>query len=261
MHNFMTFVGKEFTETLRTKRLIILACVFAFVAFISPMMARFMMEIITLAVPAEEMAEMMDMLAAIPDPHWSDSYGFFNQNMAQFGVFAIILLFMGAILDEKRRGTAALMMMKGLNHTRFVFAKFSVASLVIFITLVMAVLINHLYTYILFEEAAAFGDVMWGLLAYQLFAMFMLAITYFFSTIAKSAPTAAIFSILAFMILAIVSVMQNVGDASPYVMGARSLELTLGFRHDWLIANILASIGATIALLLVSIHILKKKEL
>jgi ABC-2 type transport system permease protein len=185
----------------------------------------------------------------------------FYGNLIQIGTIAVILLYMGSVLDEKRRGTAALMLMKGLSRFNFVMAKFIAGALTILVVMIFSVLIAHAYTFILFGEAALVGDMLVGGLMYYIFTLLMLAVTMFCSVIAKSAGMAATFGLLSFLGLSLIGMIHRVGDISPYVLASRALEATFGYYHEWLWINILLAIAAIGALLFSTVYILGKKEL
>jgi len=257
-NSFFVFAQKEVVEILRTKRLFVLACVFLFFAFASPMLARFMMEFLVMLMPADEMA----MFIEIPPPAWQDSYMQFYGNMSQIGVITVILLFMGIVLDEQRKGTAALMMMKGLTHTGFIMAKFAVISISAFVVLLISGLIAHLYTIILFGEAADIGRMLLGMLVFMPSVLFMLAVQIFFSTVAKSTAMSAIFGFLALMFVGILPTIPRIGEFTPGVlMFAWPLEVTLGIYNVnlWLAMGI--AVALTTLFLVLSINILRKKEM
>ncbi|MCL2575453.1 MAG: ABC transporter permease [Defluviitaleaceae bacterium] len=262
MGTFLTFAGKEFTEIMRTKRLLVLFIVFMIFAFTGPMLARYLMEFIGLLMPAEEMAVMMDMMGEIGgETTFHDSYALYYEFVTQMGIFATMLMFMGIVLDEKRRGTASLMMMKGVKHSTFVLAKFAVVAIAMFVVVVASSLVVHFYTYILFEEVVPFADMLFGSLAFWLFVLFFASISIFFSTVAKTIVMSAVSSIVTFFVFYIIGLISGLNDYLPSVMYPRAVELTLGHQSDLLIWNILITIAAITVLLGSSIHILKKKEL
>ncbi|MCL2855097.1 MAG: ABC transporter permease subunit [Defluviitaleaceae bacterium] len=255
MNTYITFIRKEIMETLRNKRLFVLACVFASFALLGPLMGRYMVEFINMFIPAGE----MDFL--FPEPTWADGYANFYMNIGQIGVIAIILLYMGVILDEKRRGTAPMMLMKGLTHTTFVMSKFTVMALTSLVVMMVSTLVAHFYTYILFDGAGRFGDAMLGGLVFWVLLLFFLVSSIFFSTIAKKPSTSAVFGLLSWFALVIFDVVQRVRDFLPFGLVGRAVEVSTGYFSRHLLANILITLGVSAVLLVASIHILKKKEL
>jgi ABC-2 type transport system permease protein len=214
MRNYLTFLGKEVTENLRTKKLLVLVCVFGTFAILSPVLARYIGELFNMLLPADEV-EMFN--AIFGDPHYSQAYAQFYSNMLQIGTLAVILLFMGTILREKKSGTADLMLTKGLTPATFVAAKFTVAACFTLITTVAAVLITYLYTYVLFGEAGSPANVLLSGLMFYAYLLMTIGTVIFFSSIARGMGTSAVFSMLFFFVTLIVSSLPRFG---PYTPGA-----------------------------------------
>lgn len=258
MGNYITFMGKEITETLRNRRLLVLACVFISFAILGPLMGRYLVEVISMVVPGDDLDFLTPMF---PDPTWVDGYANFYANLAQVGVITVILLYMGVILDEKRRGTAPMMLMKGLSHTAFVISKFTIMSLTTLVVMLVSAPIAHLYTYILFETAGNLWEMMLGGVIFWVFLLFTMALMMFFSTIAQKPPHVAIYGFLAYFAMVILDMFPNIREFLPYGLTIRAIQVSTGHFHEHLIANLLISLAGTVALLVASIHILKKKEL
>ncbi|MCL2169666.1 MAG: ABC transporter permease [Defluviitaleaceae bacterium] len=251
MNNFMVFLAKEFSEMWRTWRIFILGIIFIFFALLSPILTRYM----------NDLFQMMGIFMPLPPPHWSQSYMSLYVNLNQVGMIALILLVMGVVSSEKRRGTAALMMVKGLSHHTFILAKFAALSLITFAVLLVTVLITHFLTIALFGAGADITNLLTGLVLYQIFAMMMLSLIILASTIADSTGLAAVLGFLGFMALSIPASLPRIREAFPYTISFRAHEVTAGYFSGMLWANITTAIAATALLLLISIHILRKKEL
>ena len=259
MSNYRIFIGKEIVEIVRTKRFFVLTCVFLFFAFASPLLARYLTEFIVMMMPTEDAALVTPFMT---EPVWQDGYIQFYSNISQVGLITVILLFMGVVLDEKKKDTAALMMMKGLSHTGFVMAKFTVMAAAAFVVVIISVLIAHLYTFILFGTAASAGDLMSGALINLLGIFFVLSFVIFCSTIAKSTAMSAILGFLVYMLIIIVEAIPRIGSFSPSVMLlTRPIGATTGVLHEHLPVNILITAALTAVFLVLSINILKKNEM
>jgi len=259
MREYMVFIGKEFMEIIRTKRLFVLACVFLLFAFTSPLLARYMMEFLVALMPAGE-AEAF--AAFMPDPRWEDGYIQFYGNISQIGMIAVLLLFMGVVLDEKRKGTAPLMLMKGLSHTGFIMAKFTVMGAAAVVIMLISVLVAHLYTYALFGYAAEIAPLIFGFLTYCTLILLMVAVAIFCSTIAKSVAMSAILGFAFFVVFGIITVLPRIGQYSPGVLfGSMPVEVTVGATPDTLLVTLLVTVALTVVLLAASVNILKRKEI
>jgi len=260
LNNFSVFLGKEFMENKRAKRFFVLACVFLFFAFSSPVMARYMSEVLAFLLGADPALD--GMVAAFGEPHWVDSYLQFYGNIIQIGVMTIILLFMGCVLREKQRNTADLIFTKGLTPAQFIAAKFIMASLGIIIIFFISILINYIYTLILFGEAGRIIDILLGGAVSIVFLIMMLAFVIFCSTIAKSTGIVAVLGFLGFIAIAAISALPRIGQWLPGNLTPNAaLLLSMGQTPENLLWNLIIAIAMTAGFLLLSVQILKKQEL
>src|SRR4030042_3954610 len=99
---------KEWMENLRSYRLLIVVVVLVFFGLTSPLLAKYTPEISTLFPGGEDIA------LIIPTPTVWDAVGQYVKNMSQFGIILALLLTMGAVAQEKDKGTAALMLVRPL---------------------------------------------------------------------------------------------------------------------------------------------------
>jgi len=257
MRNYLVFLRKEVMELLRTKRLLGLFGVFAFFALTSPLLARYMVEFLGHFVPSDEL-----LLALIPDPIWIDSYTQFYSNVAQIGAIAIIMMFMGIIATEKSRGTADLMITKGLSYTNFVLAKFTVAATALLLTTLVSIGVVYFYTSMLFPTAGAIGNVIGGTLVYTLLMTAVLAITLLCSAISKSNIIAALLSLLGYFVISFIRSLPGMSRSFlPGNLSERCMEITLtGTVHPDLLGNVLVTVGLIAVCLALSVLVLKRKE-
>ena len=260
MANYFVFLQKEMTENLRTKKVLALACVFLFFAFSSPLLARFMQEFMAWAMAGEAGVEVEALLAMIPPPVWVDSYAQFYGNMSQIGAITIVLLFMSTVLREKRSGTADLVFSKGLSAASFILAKFTLASALAVICLIVSVLVAYLYTYILFEYAGQMLHVLMGGLAYGLFLLMVLSVVILCSAIAKSTALSAVLGFFSFIFLLLINSIPRVGRFFPGNLASRNLEITMGTYYGELVINIIAAIAVITLSLGLSVYIVKRQE-
>lgn len=235
MRAFGVLVGKELLEARRTLRLPIVAGLFAIVGIGSPLLARFMPEII------EALAG--DIGIPIPTPRPSDAVDQLLKNLAQFGGLAAILLAMGSVATEKERGTAALIMTKPVERAAFLGAKLLALALTLALATLLAVAGGWLYTALLFEPPSATGFAALGVLAWlSLFAY--AAVTFLASTLTRSAPAAAAIGFGALLGLGIAAALPTVGEYLPPGLTAPARALALGEP-----SNALVPVLATLVLI------------
>jgi len=264
MGNFITFVSKEFIENIRTKRILVIACVFLFFAVSSPLLARYIAEFLGLFAGMDELTE--GLMLAMPTPHWSDAYTQFYGNLAQVGAFTIILVFIGIILREKRTGTADLVLTKGLTPTVFVLAKFAAAAVVTVTLTLISLGVSHLYTLLLFGEAGSIADVLISGLVFSVFLVLLLGVTMFLSAMVKGTGTGAVLGIAAYFLLAISTSIVSIGPIrigqhSPGALMLSPIEIAMGFSRPGLPLAVLNSLVITALALWGAVRLTAHKQL
>ena len=90
MRGYFAFIKKEFTEQLRTFRVLILFAVFFIFGMMSPLLAKLLPDILS-------GMELQGMTINIPEPTAMDAYSQFFKNTTQMGVIVILLVFGGII--------------------------------------------------------------------------------------------------------------------------------------------------------------------
>lgn len=180
---FFVSLRKELLELWHTRRLLVLAVVLVAFGMLSPLMAKLMPQIFTLIPGGEQFAGL------IPAPTVKDAVDQYNKNIGQFGVLLALLFSMGAVAQEKERGTAALMLVKPLPRAAFILSKFTALALAFAGALVLAGLAGYYYTAVLFQ---ALDGLAWAAMNALLWVYFMVyaAITLLFSTLMPSQAAA-----------------------------------------------------------------------
>lgn len=224
--SFFILLSKEFKDLSRSKKLLIGVVVFAFFSLMSPLAARYMNEIIGM-VGADQ-----GITIQLPDPVYTDSLTQLVKNLSQIGLFVMIFLVMGMVVQEKERGTAAFLMVKPVSRTAFILAKF--VTLVIFSALLMLVsaVVCALYTGILFGtypwmECAAVCATLF------LYMTVILSITLLMSTLASSQAAAGIFSFVAWLALSLLSQLGSFGRYLTGSLVAEAQPIIFGMSPDW----------------------------
>ena len=150
MSGFRILLRKELLEAWRTRRLPVVAVLFLVVGIISPLTARYLNEILTLA--------MGDQLPiALPDPSATMALEQLQKNLGQLGALAAIALAMGSISGELDRGTAAMVLAQPVGRPAFLAAKLLAIAAVLGISTLLASAVAWIYTAILFEPLPVDG--------------------------------------------------------------------------------------------------------
>jgi ABC-2 type transport system permease protein len=221
MIGLSTLGRKELLESWRTRRLPVVAVVFIGLGILSPLTARYLPEIIELAM-GDQAIEI-----PIPEPTTASAVVQLQENLIQFGALAAIVLAMGLVAWEKDRGTAAFILSKPASRGAFLLAKVGSLAVVLGIAVALGIAVGWVYTTVLFEPLAVPGFVALGVLVW-LALMAWGSITFLASTVFGSAAAAAGVGIAALLSLSIASAIPPIARWLPAGLDAPGRALALG---------------------------------
>lgn len=259
MTGFRTLLGKELLEAWRTMRLPVVLGLFLFVGLSSPLLARFLPEILDFA------AGDLGGAFPIPVPTAADAVDQMVKNTNQFGAFAAIVLAMGAVATEVERGTAAFVLARPVGRGAFLSAKAMALGLVLALGVALAIVVGWIYTAILFEPPAVGGWVLLGILAWLGLAGWA-AITFAASAVTGSAAAAAGIGFGALLVLSIASAVPAVGRLTPAGLTAPGMalgrgETTVGALGLDMVAPVLSTVCLIVACLAITGLAFRRREL
>ena len=220
MSAFLVLLRKELLESWRTRRLPVVLLLFVAIGLISPLTARYLPEILELALGDE-----LDV--PIPPSTVADAVYQLQNNFAQFGGLTAIVLAMGLVATEKDRGTAAFVLVKPASRGAFLGAKLTALGIVMALAIAVATVLGWAYTAILFEPLPAPGWAAMAILAW-LALMAWGSITFLASAVTGSAMAAAGVGIAALLGLSLLAAIPPVGRWLPSGLDPSSLALATG---------------------------------
>jgi ABC-2 type transport system permease protein len=219
--SFAASLRKELLELLRTSRLVVLGVVLVFFGLTSPLLARYTPELIKLVPGGEELADV------IPEPTVADAVTQYIKNMGQFGVLLALLLTLGAVSQEKERGTAAIVLVKPLPRGVFLAAKSAALALAFTGAIALAAAASYYYTVLLFEPLDAGG---WlalnGLMVVYL--LVYIALTLFCSVVTRSQAAAGGLALGLLIVLGLIGAIPGLGEYLPGQLPAWGGGIALG---------------------------------
>ena len=237
---------KELLESWRTMRLPIVAGLFLVVGLTSPLLAKFLPEIVK-AAAGDQMPSI-----PIPTPVPADAVDQLWKNLAQFGAFAAIILAMGSIATERDRGTAAFILSKTVSRGAFIAAKVTAIGAVLGLCVALAVAVGWVYTAILFEPLPATGWIGLAALAWLGLGAWA-ALTFLGSTVTGSAAAAAGLGFGALLVLSIASAIPNVGQFTPGGLAGPAVALAAGVPVD--VGDLIVPVVSTTILIAVALGV------
>jgi ABC-2 type transport system permease protein len=251
--NFVAALRKEILESWRTHRFLVVVSVLVIFGILSPLTAKFMPEIFKMVSGAEQFA------ALIPEPSVKDAVDQYIKNISQFALIMGILISMGSVVQEKERGTAAMILVKPLPRGAFLLAKLTVLLVIFTASLVLAGSCAYYYTLYLFEPLPVLPWLaMNGLLL--IYTMVYVALTIFFSTVGRSQALAGGLSLATMAVLGIIGSIPSLRKFVPanLIDWAASLIQQTG-NSAWL--ALWVSLGIILLAVLGSWLVLRRQEL
>ena len=253
MSGLAPLLRKELLEQWRTMRLPIVAAVFLLVGLASPLLARFIPEILK-AVGGDQFS------IVLPTPTAADAWAQLAKNLGQFGALVAVLLAMGSVATEKERGTAALILTKPASRDAFLLAKMVAIATTLGISTAIAGAGAWLYTLILFEPLPVAGFVAAMLLQWLALVAYA-AVTFLGSTLTRSALAAAGLGVAAFIVLGILGIIPAIGPYLPTGLGDPARALALGLPGVDALGPAVASIVLVAALFAAAALAFRRQEL
>jgi ABC-2 type transport system permease protein len=251
--NLIASLQKEIMEQWRTSRLLVLLVVLGFFGMSSPLMAKFMPQLIGLIPGGEQFTSL------IPQPEIQDAISQYIKNIGQFAVLLAIFLSMGTMVQEKERGTAVMMLSKPLGRGPFLLAKFLALAFSFFVSLAVAGVLGYWYTVFLFHAPQAGAWVGLNLLVW-FYCLVYVAITLLASTIVRSQAAAAGISFGVLLVLAIFSSLPGLGQYLPGQLVNWGADLfTNPANQSWVALGV--SGGVIVACLLAAWLVFRQQEL
>lgn len=246
---FPVLLRKELLESIRTFRFPIVAGLFLFTGLSSPVLARYLPEIIELA-GGDQFG-----VIEIPTPTPRDAVDQLVKNLAQFGALAAILLAMPLVSGEKDRGTAAFILTKPVTRRSFLLAKLAGLAIVLGASTIVAVIAGWIYTALLFEPLPVVGWV-WLTILVMLWLFAFAALTFAGSVVTGSTAAAAGIGFVALLGLGIVSAIPGLGKFTPGGLLGPATELAANsVSVAQLGTNLLYPVVATIVLIAAAIGV------
>lgn len=249
----LSFFKKEFYEFFKTYRFYVLFGVFAFFAILNAPTAKYLPQLMQ-SLPS------MGINFEMPDPVMADSYVQFISNSTN-AFFALIIIYMGSVSTEIKKGTILLVLSKGVPRWDFFFSKYLNGLLMYSIAYGMYTFISIIGTWIFFGQWHYTG-LLASVISIYVFGLILMTAAFSASSIAKSAGPGAF---AGFGLLILLPLTDFFGKAAKYLPGQL---MTLPGKYLYqtastsdLIWPVVTSLVIIAAMLVLSMIRFKKREL
>lgn len=222
MKNFIVMFKKEIRELWKTKKVITFLSVALAVALISPMIAYNMPDLINQMNIGTKIK--------LPEPTVVDAYLHFFKNMSSLVLLAMIVLFSTSIPDEKNKGTLKMVLTNQVSIKNVVFAKITAQIVVATLVYLVSIASFLLYTVLLFKTVQVPHPVL-SFVSFYGYVLFTIVIINCIGTLSQKGTTAIILSIIVFLILAMTSMIPQVGQYVPNYLLTASSHLVNGMKN------------------------------
>jgi ABC-2 type transport system permease protein len=235
MRSIGYFFQKELVEAWRRYRILLLALVFLMFGIASPLIAKITPELVK---------STLKLSISLPTPSSVEAWQQFFKNITQIGIWILVVTVSGSISTELSRGTFVNLVTKGLPRYAIVVAKYLMALLQWWVAISLAFVTTWGYTVYYFPDQKT-PHVLAGIVPLLIFGGCLMAITLFGSTISKGSFTGFLVSVMFFVSMMILNMVEDFHKWNPISLITDNLTIMQGNEK---IGHLMPAMGITLAL-------------
>ncbi|GKV69192.1 ABC transporter permease [Sporosarcina sp. NCCP-2716] len=254
MNPWIGFLKKEWTESVKSYKLLLVAVIFSILGVLNPFTAK-----ITPALMENFMPE--GTVVNIPEPTALDSWLQFYSNVPQMGLVVFILLFSTLMSKELDRGTLVILLTKGLRRSTVVTTKWVIGAAYWTLAFLLAFSITYAYTAWYWDQSIL-HHLAFAVSCVYLFGLLMFTLTLWGNTVFATGYGGLLAAVLAVIALFIAALFPGTDAWNPIGLLTSSPGLLTGDAplSDFT-GPLLVSIGAIAVLLGATVFHFNKKVL
>jgi ABC-2 type transport system permease protein len=254
MKAFYAFCKKEFLESLRTYKLIVMVVVFFLLGLMNPFVAKIMPQLLN----GSDLGN--GIVLQMPEPTAMDSFSQFFRNMGQMGIIVLVIVFAGIIANEFTKGTLINILTKGMKRHTIIFAKFFVAFAIWTVSYLISLGVTWAYTAYYWK----IGELPHTFLAFVspwVYGLFLITLMIFGGVLFKTFYGSLIFTGGTVLIMNLLTISPHLQKYMPISLGGGTYALLSGdsVPGDFIPALIIC-ICLTLALLTASVLLFDRKQ-
>lgn len=212
-------IGKEWRESIRQSRFLILLAPLIIFAILDPLMMKYLPQIIASQSP--------QLTGLVPVMGASDAIATYFKDISGLGLFVAVLTLMGTIADERSSGAYHILFSRRIQRWQVPLAKFLVHGATMLVGLLIGGLVTSYYIGVVYAPMAIAG-LMRGLLITAVYFWFILAVVLFLSAVCKRGFAAGIGGILIAMLLPLAGYIPGIGKYLPHKLLGAAVTLANG---------------------------------
>ena len=219
MNQLLIMLQKEWTESIRTNKLIPIIIVFMILGIMSPLTAIIMPDIIKNALPSA----VKDF--NIPEATYIDSYIQFFKNINQIGLIILVIIFSGILTNELSRGTLLNLITKGLSRKYIILSKWIISTIIWTTAYIIGALIQYSYTLYYFNNEGSHKVAAY--IMSWLFGVMLLSIIMLLSTLLKNNIAVMLGILLIVVMMFILSMFKHIKDKLPLQLIQKNTDIMI----------------------------------
>jgi len=254
MRAYLAFTRKEFYESARTYKLVIMAAVFLLLGVMNPATAK-----LTPLLLSEFMPEGITITLGAPTA--LDSWAQFYKNVPQMGLIVLVILYSGMISNEFSHGTLINMLTKGLSRSTVIISKFTMAVITWSASYALCFIVTYVYT-AYFWSGEGIHHIIFAALCVWIFGIVLLSVMIFSGVLFKNSYGCLLFTGGFVMLLLLINIIPKVQEYNPIALTSNNMALLTGDLSisDFTLPIIISAI-VIVGMVGLAIPIFNKKQL
>ncbi|MEN6313328.1 MAG: ABC transporter permease subunit [Clostridiaceae bacterium] len=254
MRAYVAFTKKEFMESIRTYKLLIMLLVFLLFGMLSPLAAKLTPKLLETL-----MTDGIQII--IPEPAAIDSWAQFFKNVSQMGVIVLAILFSGMMANEFNHGTLINILTKGLRRSTVILSKFTMASVIWSISYFLCFGVCYAYT-AYFWGGNGIANLLFSVICLWQFGILLLAVMILGGVLFKNSYGCLLFAGGFTAVLFLVNIVPKFQKYNPVALASSNMPLLTGdtLPKD-LAAPLIISIVIVILFIVTAIRVFNKKQI
>lgn len=220
MNRWTGFLKKEWTESVKTYKLLLVAAIFTFLGVLNPFTAKITPILMKKLLPAGALVE-------LPDPTALDSWLQFHKNVPQMGLIFFILLFSTMMSKELERGTLTMLLTKGLPRSTVITSKFFLAACYWTAAILLSSGITYAYTAFYWNQDGV-HHLLFSIVSLYVFGLLILALTLWGNTFFASSYGGIVVALLAVGTMFLAAIFPSAADWNPLQLLSSASALLTG---------------------------------
>jgi ABC-2 type transport system permease protein len=249
MWTFKAYFKKEFIESVRQYKYLMLAAGIILFALLDPIMLKLLPDILKSQFPAD--------ISAFFVTTQKTAVQSYIKNLNQIGLLFIIFVFSGTLSDETYNQKLVFPYSKGARPGSVVLAKFSNYALAVCIFTAVGFLVDYYYITILFnKDPLKFSMLLPSIILVMVYFIFNIALTLLLSSLFKRGLVAGILALVISLTTSTLTGLKSIGKFIPYKL----VNLANQFNFNDGIITITFTLALSIVFIMLTIFRMNKVE-